>query len=44
MRLRNKPWAKDKIAENPQYVVPNPAEYKGNWKEVFEMKILFILK
>ena len=35
MRLRNKPWAKDKIAENPQYVVPNPAEYKGNWKEVF---------
>ncbi|MCR8928711.1 tRNA (guanosine(46)-N7)-methyltransferase TrmB [Priestia megaterium] len=35
MRLRNKPWAKDKIAKNPQYVVPNPAEYKGNWKEVF---------
>ena len=35
MRLRNKPWAKDKIAENPQYVVPNPGEYKGNWKEVF---------
>ncbi|MFP3664736.1 tRNA (guanosine(46)-N7)-methyltransferase TrmB [Priestia aryabhattai] len=35
MRLRNKPWAKDKIAENPQYVVPNPADYKGNWKEVF---------
>lgn len=35
MRLRNKPWAKDKIAENPQYVVPNPAEHKGNWKEVF---------
>ncbi|UKJ80433.1 tRNA (guanosine(46)-N7)-methyltransferase TrmB [Bacillus sp. PK9-021] len=35
MRLRNKPWAKDKIAENPQYVVPDPAEYKGNWKEVF---------
>ncbi|MGG0337099.1 tRNA (guanosine(46)-N7)-methyltransferase TrmB [Priestia aryabhattai] len=35
MRLRNKPWAKDKIAENPEYVVPNPADYKGNWKEVF---------
>ncbi|MCM3002841.1 tRNA (guanosine(46)-N7)-methyltransferase TrmB [Priestia koreensis] len=35
MRLRNKPWAKDRIAENPQYVVPNPESHKGNWSKVF---------
>ncbi|MED4203031.1 tRNA (guanosine(46)-N7)-methyltransferase TrmB [Neobacillus mesonae] len=35
MRLRNKPWAKDKIAQNPQYVVPNPEDYKGKWHEAF---------
>ncbi|MCM3569643.1 tRNA (guanosine(46)-N7)-methyltransferase TrmB [Neobacillus mesonae] len=36
MRLRNKPWAKERIAEYPQYVVPNPEEYKGKWNEAFE--------
>jgi len=35
MRLRNKPWAKDRIAENPQYVVANPESHKGNWSKVF---------
>ncbi|HEY2421774.1 MAG TPA: tRNA (guanosine(46)-N7)-methyltransferase TrmB [Neobacillus sp.] len=35
MRLRNKPWAKDKIEQNPQFIVPNPEQYKGNWKEAF---------
>ncbi len=35
MRLRNKPWAKDKIAQYPQYIVPNPEDYKGRWHEVF---------
>ncbi|WP_315905791.1 tRNA (guanosine(46)-N7)-methyltransferase TrmB [Priestia koreensis] len=35
MRLRNKPWAKDRIAENPQYVVPNPESHKGSWSKVF---------
>ncbi|MBL4951916.1 tRNA (guanosine(46)-N7)-methyltransferase TrmB [Neobacillus sp. OS1-32] len=35
MRLRNKPWAKDKIAQYPQYIVPNPEEYKGKWHEAF---------
>lgn len=35
MRLRNKPWAKDKIEHHPQYIVANPENYKGKWHEVF---------
>jgi tRNA (guanine-N7-)-methyltransferase len=35
VRLRNKPWAKDKIAAYPQYVIPNPEQYKGRWNELF---------
>ncbi|HWO96351.1 MAG TPA: tRNA (guanosine(46)-N7)-methyltransferase TrmB [Bacillus sp. (in: firmicutes)] len=36
MRLRNKPWASEKIRQYPQYVVPNPEEYKGKWNEAFK--------
>lgn len=36
MRVRNKPWAKDKIQEYSQYIVANPEQYKGKWHEVFE--------
>lgn len=36
MRQRNKPWAKDKLAEYPQYVISEPEKYKGKWKEVFD--------
>lgn len=35
MRLRNKPWAKDKIKEYPHYVHPEPSELKGKWKRQF---------
>ncbi|WP_071460427.1 tRNA (guanosine(46)-N7)-methyltransferase TrmB [Bacillus massilinigeriensis] len=35
MRLRNKPWAKDKLLEYPQYVILEPEAHRGNWKEVF---------
>ena len=35
MRLRNKPWAKDKIEQHSQYIVANPELYKGKWHEVF---------
>lgn len=35
MRLRNKPWAKEKIEQHPQYIVANPEFYKGKWDEVF---------
>lgn len=36
MRLRNKPWAKPLIQENPQYVVTDPAALRGNWQSRFE--------
>lgn len=39
MRLRNKPWAKDKLNDHPQYVVQNPEEWKGKWHERFEKKL-----
>ncbi|MDQ0161018.1 tRNA (guanosine(46)-N7)-methyltransferase TrmB [Aeribacillus alveayuensis] len=35
MRLRNKPWASEYIAEHPKYVIPNPQEQKGNWHKLF---------
>ncbi|MGX7030739.1 tRNA (guanosine(46)-N7)-methyltransferase TrmB [Vagococcus zengguangii] len=36
MRVRNKPWAKELIEQNPQYVVENPESHKGKWQERFE--------
>jgi tRNA (guanine-N7-)-methyltransferase len=36
MRQRNKPWAKDKMSQFPQYVIANPEQYKGKWTEAFE--------
>ncbi|MEW9110674.1 MAG: tRNA (guanosine(46)-N7)-methyltransferase TrmB [Cytobacillus gottheilii] len=38
MRQRNKPWAKDKLNEYPQYVIASPQEHKGNWDPVFDQK------
>lgn len=38
MRLRNKPWANDKLAQYPQYVVTSPEHLKGSWNSVFEKK------
>ncbi|MGM0838176.1 MAG: tRNA (guanosine(46)-N7)-methyltransferase TrmB [Bacillota bacterium] len=35
MRFRNKPWAKDYIAENAYYCIPNPEEHKGKWTALF---------
>ncbi|UII55238.1 tRNA (guanosine(46)-N7)-methyltransferase TrmB [Cytobacillus spongiae] len=35
MRLRNKPWAKEKLEQNPQYVIASPEQYKGKWNELF---------
>ncbi|GIN57669.1 tRNA (guanosine(46)-N7)-methyltransferase TrmB [Lederbergia ruris] len=35
MRVRHKPWAKEKIAQYPQYVIPNPQDYAGKWGELF---------
>ena len=36
MRVRHKPWAKEKIEQHPQYIVGDPEQYKGKWHEVFE--------
>lgn len=38
MRVKNKPWAKDKIAEYPQYVVSEPEVWQGRWQERFGKK------
>lgn len=35
MRVKFKPWAKEKLQQNPQYVIYNPEEHKGRWNEVF---------
>ncbi|RNA70395.1 tRNA (guanosine(46)-N7)-methyltransferase TrmB [Alteribacter keqinensis] len=35
MRLRNKPWAPQEIADNPHLIIPNPGDYKGKWNEYF---------
>ncbi|WP_046176658.1 tRNA (guanosine(46)-N7)-methyltransferase TrmB [Domibacillus indicus] len=35
MRLRNKPWAQEKISAYPQYVIPEPEKAKGRWNEIF---------
>jgi len=36
MRQRNKPWAKDKMNQYPQYIIASPEQYKGKWSEVFD--------
>ncbi|MGV3465633.1 MAG: tRNA (guanosine(46)-N7)-methyltransferase TrmB [Heyndrickxia sp.] len=36
MRLRHKPWAKEKLLQNGEYVVQTPEAFKGKWKEVFQ--------
>ncbi|PAE24642.1 tRNA (guanosine(46)-N7)-methyltransferase TrmB [Bacillus sp. 7894-2] len=36
MRQRNKPWAKDKLADYPQYVISEPEKNKGKWNEAFD--------
>ncbi|WP_404329578.1 tRNA (guanosine(46)-N7)-methyltransferase TrmB [Mesobacillus maritimus] len=38
MRLRNKPWAEDKLLECPQYVVHEPEQQRGKWSEVFAVE------
>lgn len=38
MRVRNKPWAKEQIEEYPQYVVSEPAIWRGRWEGRFGNK------
>lgn len=36
MRLRHKPWAKEKLEQYPQYVISDPVSLKGKWEAIFE--------
>lgn len=36
MRLRNKPWAKDLINENQEFIMIDPVNMSGNWQNRFE--------
>ncbi|CAI9393945.1 tRNA (guanosine(46)-N7)-methyltransferase TrmB [Niallia sp. Sow4_A1] len=38
MRLRHKPWAKDKLSAYPQYIIQNPVDWKGKWDQAFSQK------
>lgn len=35
MRLRNKPWAKEKLAAHPEYVIISPAQKTTSWQDMF---------
>ena len=36
MRVRHKPWAAEKLAEHPEYVVTELISQKGKWQESFK--------
>ncbi|MGY4689175.1 tRNA (guanosine(46)-N7)-methyltransferase TrmB [Salibacterium sp. K-3] len=35
MRLRHKPWAKDWIRNHPEFVISDPSQVPGGWKDLF---------
>ncbi|HCZ38178.1 tRNA (guanosine(46)-N7)-methyltransferase TrmB [Brochothrix thermosphacta] len=35
MRLRNKPWAQEKLESHPEHVIMKPEEMKGKWSQLF---------
>ncbi|HFK7754605.1 TPA: tRNA (guanosine(46)-N7)-methyltransferase TrmB [Listeria monocytogenes] len=35
MRVKHKPWAKDRLEEFPVIYIKNPEDFKGQWREVF---------
>ncbi|HAC0115546.1 TPA_asm: tRNA (guanosine(46)-N7)-methyltransferase TrmB, partial [Listeria monocytogenes] len=35
MRVKHKPWAKDRLEEFPVIYIKNPEDFKGQWHEVF---------
>lgn len=36
MRLRNKPWAQDKLDAHPEYVPQQAEQFRGKWQSRFE--------
>lgn len=35
MRLKHKPWAKEKLQQHPEVVVPEPEKLRGEWQTQF---------
>lgn len=35
MRVRNKPWARERVDSHPQFVVSEPSLWQGRWQERF---------
>ncbi|EAE1347939.1 TPA: tRNA (guanosine(46)-N7)-methyltransferase TrmB [Listeria monocytogenes] len=35
MRVKHKPWAKDRLEEFPTIYIKNPEDFKGQWQAVF---------
>lgn len=35
MRVRHKPWAKEKLQQFPDIIIQHPESYKGKWETVF---------
>lgn len=38
MRQRYKPWADEFLKEHQDLIIPEPAEYRGRWQELFSNK------
>ncbi len=36
MRARHKPWADEYLNKNKDIIEPEPKQFKGNWKSLFE--------
>ncbi|MTT32536.1 tRNA (guanosine(46)-N7)-methyltransferase TrmB [Terrilactibacillus sp. BCM23-1] len=36
MRVRHKPWAKDKLLNHPEFVVTDPKSHIGEWQSIFK--------
>jgi tRNA (guanine-N7-)-methyltransferase len=36
MRVRNKPWAEDYVAQHENIVIQKPEQFKGNWHGIFQ--------
>ncbi|EUJ32860.1 tRNA (guanine-N(7)-)-methyltransferase [Listeria floridensis FSL S10-1187] len=36
MRVKHKPWAKEKLAKHPDIFVSEPEKWKGKWRELFQ--------
>ncbi len=42
MRMRKKKWADPYLTEHTELVIPDPAVYKGKWKDLFHTGVLHV--